>query len=91
MPSGPSVGATRVLAVTSGLVGEASRSIHTPWIAAADVDEMASLRARLPVQARVVTVCGLDFLISKSAELNSAVNWSRLTVSQMVRSAAVEM
>ena len=53
---------------------------------------MASLRARLPVQAIVVPPSlGLEFLISKSAELNSAVNWSRLTVSQMVRSAAVEM
>ena len=78
MPSGPSGGATSVLAVTSGLVSAALRSIHTPWIAAADEDEMASLKARLPVQARVVKVCGLEFEISKSDELNSAVNWSRL-------------
>jgi hypothetical protein len=90
MPSGPSAGATSVLAVTSGLLIATLRSTHRPWIA--DEAVMASLSARLPVQAMVVPpACGLELETLNSTELNSAVNWSGLTVSQIVRSAAVEM
>jgi hypothetical protein len=57
------------------LVGAELRSTHTPWIAAADAAEMASFRARLPVQAMVGgPVCGLVFETWNSTELNSAVN-----------------
>jgi hypothetical protein len=90
MPSGPTVGTASVLAVTSGSVSAALLSTHKPWIAAADEDEMASLRARLPVQARVAPST-LTFETSKSSALNSALNWSRVRVSQIVRSSAVEM